>query len=115
VEASRREPEVEYWVGEAYRAMGKPDEARTHWRKSAGSQPGAHDYYRACSLRALGQTEQANTIFRDLTTRAGQVGHYNAALGYLGLNDTAKARDELTKALKERPDDAGARFALQRL
>ena len=77
VELSGRESEIEYWIGEAYRALGKPDEARTHWLKSAGYQPGVHDYYRACSLRALGQTEQANTIFGDLTARGDK-----ALIGY---------------------------------
>ena len=38
--------------------------------------------------------------------------HYAAALGYLGLHDTEKARRELKAVLEASPDHPGARFSL---
>jgi Tfp pilus assembly protein PilF len=42
-------------------------------------------------------------------------GHYFVGLGYLGLNEKAKAKAELTKALELRPDHVGARAALAQM
>jgi Tfp pilus assembly protein PilF len=41
--------------------------------------------------------------------------HYLAGLGYLGLNDAAKAKAELTEAVQANPDLLGARTALATL
>jgi Tfp pilus assembly protein PilF len=41
--------------------------------------------------------------------------HYISGLGYLGLNDQAKAKAELTEAVQLDPDLLGARTALASL
>jgi tetratricopeptide (TPR) repeat protein len=152
VDLADREPELEYWIGSTYYELGDAEQAKKHWRKSAGSEssvrkrqnlPGIRpreiqNYYQALSLRELGETEQAATVLRELVASASRAvesntvrlspdasvaalrdhrstlaaAHYAAGLGYLGLNEREKARDELTKALKERPDHAGAKAAL---
>jgi Tfp pilus assembly protein PilF len=38
--------------------------------------------------------------------------HYTTGLGYLGLNDVAKAKSELQQSLELSPDLLGARTAL---
>ena len=151
VDVGNRAPEVDYWTGNIYQAMGDAKQASQYWRKSADFEPGAprpkrhavegitqrdiQSYYQALSLRKLGQTEKADAILKDLvatanlalqhksganpsvsnvrTGRAKQAeAHYAAGLGYLGLNDTQKAKAELSKALEASPDHAGARSAL---
>jgi Tfp pilus assembly protein PilF len=41
--------------------------------------------------------------------------HYNIGLGYMGLGDKAKAREEFTAALKILPDYLSARIALDQI
>jgi len=56
----------------------------------------------------------ASAAWRQMrATRAAA--RYAAGLGYLGLHDDMRARDELSQALQERPDHLGARTALARL
>jgi tetratricopeptide (TPR) repeat protein len=152
VDLADREPELEYWIGNTYHVLGESEQAKKHWRESAGSALGARKrrkpagiapreiqaYYRALSLRELGETEQAGVILRELVASANRfleesgakpnpnasvadlrsrrstlaAAHYAAGLAYLGLNEIGKAKDELTKALKERPDHVGAKAAL---
>jgi tetratricopeptide (TPR) repeat protein len=100
---------------------------------------GAQSYYQALCLQKLGQDGKAKEIFESLiksgqqTSQDSQAGaisapgtgrrqqsprirvataHYLAGLGYLGLGDKERAKDELTKALETSPDLLGARTAL---
>jgi tetratricopeptide (TPR) repeat protein len=95
--------------------------------------------FKALALRKLGKVEEAEAIFRGLAessrsrTTASQIdpsapatsqmaqrdrlaqSHFSAGLGYLGLGDKDKARNELTECLKISPDHLGAKTALESL
>jgi len=103
--------------------------------------PASSAYYQALALRKLGQSERAQGLFRQLLeTGKSQIvneqasvadlkatylssrtrarlgdGHYLCALGYLGLHETEKARDELTEALRISPDYLMAKVTLESL
>ncbi len=155
IDVEARAPELDYWIGEAYEALGDEQEAKTYWRKSAGSElpepPRRHkaesvstrdiqSYYRALSLRKLGDPQKANEILHGLVAVANQAlrqepatgtngsvdsvrtrrstlatAHYAAGLGYLGLNEAQKAEEEFSKALEASPDHVGARSAARRI
>ena len=94
-------------------------------------------YYQALSLRKLGQADKAEETFKGLV-ESGQralerkterdfsseleerqyrqsqltLAHYIAGLGYLGLGEDEKARQELAQALQANPDHLGAKTAL---
>ena len=100
-------------------------------------------YYQALCLSKLGQTERAKAVFQSLvelgqraldqpstptgpsattsrrqplSSRAQQaMAHYFAGVGYLGLRDKAKAKQELTLALEAKPDHLDARAILAEL
>jgi tetratricopeptide (TPR) repeat protein len=102
---------------------------------------GVQRYYQALALRQLGKTDQADTILRELVSSgasalnqpAADVGpgrgrggaqtpgarnasaHYLAGLGYSGLGQKDKAREEFTAALATAPDLLGAKLALAQL
>jgi len=103
---------------------------------------GAQSYHQALCLQKLGQDGKAKAIFESLvksgqqalqesspgaasTTGSGRrqqpprarlaAAHYLVGLGYLGLNDKEKAKEELTQALETSPDLLGARTALAAL
>jgi hypothetical protein len=81
---------------------------------------GAQRYYQALALQKLGQTEKARTLFADLVESSkasvqqpvagGWRGssprarlahaHYLTGLGYLGLDDRAQAKAELSQAVE---------------
>ncbi len=148
--SSSRNPEVAYWIGAAYEALGDPPKARGFWRESSANLPqtGSDDvlpptdgsvllYYKALSLRKLGQKEKAEVLFQSLV-RSGEkalqqnptvdffakfgeqqsqrsrlaMAHYLAGLGYLGLNDKEKTKQELNLSLQASPDHLGAKTAL---
>ena len=94
-------------------------------------------YYQALALRKLGDRDKAAGLFERLVksgenalTRQEKVdvfakfgdqqsqrarlaqAHYIAGLGYAGLGETAKARDQFSRALSESPDHLGAKTAL---
>jgi len=102
-----------------------------------GGQEGAQAYYQALALQKLGQADQAHALFAGLvesgrasleqpkaagwggrggraqSTRARTANaHYLTGLGYLGLNDHAQAKAELSQAVEMSPDLVGARVAL---
>ena len=102
-----------------------------------GSGPSAESYWQALSLRRLGDEQKATELFQEMvktgtdrlkeatdTPSAGPSGrqqsqrsrmagaHYLAGLGYLGLGDKDKAKEELTLALQSSPDHLGAKTAL---
>jgi tetratricopeptide (TPR) repeat protein len=101
---------------------------------------GAQSYYQGLALQKLGQNDQAKTLFDGLVEsgksalsnpvpgpgfgRGGRVqpprvrmanAHYLTGLGYLGLNDKAQAKSELSQAVELSPDLVGARTALASL
>ncbi len=96
-------------------------------------------YYQARSFEKLGETDRAKALFQqlqdtgasqitnasatasaasdgfvpsDLRSRLGDA-YYLAALGYLGLNNIDKARQELTEALRMSPDHLMAKAAIE--
>jgi tetratricopeptide (TPR) repeat protein len=98
---------------------------------------GAQSYYQALCLMKLGQADKAKSMFQELvnsgqrateqqtsglavagrgrpqSSRARQaMAHYTTGLGYLGLNEVAKAKAELQQSLELSPDLLGARTAL---
>jgi len=137
--ADGRSAEIDYWTGVAYEGSGDRAKAAESWKQaSAPASPGgAQSYYQALCLEKLGQTDQAQTLFRNLVDsgqrllrqpeagggRGGSTprqsprarlanGHYLAGLGYLGLHDLEKARAELSQALQASPDLVSAKSAL---
>jgi tetratricopeptide (TPR) repeat protein len=156
-DADARSPEVKFWMGRAYEALGEGEQAKRCWQESATSRAenlqsrhradrflspqAAQIYYRALSLRKLGQTDKVTALLRGLIEAAGRelqrtpteldlsasyakirlqrarlaTAHYVAGLGYLGLEDKQKARQEVAAALKASPDHVGARWMLAEL
>jgi tetratricopeptide (TPR) repeat protein len=137
--AGMRDAEVAYWTGVAYGGLGDHQKAAEAWQRAAGSPQagtgrrrrhmmsgnGAQPYYQGLALQKLGQADEAKTLFAGLVA-SGQAAlhelpaprtrladaHYLTGLGYLGLDDRAQARAELTQAVEISPDLAGARVAL---
>jgi tetratricopeptide (TPR) repeat protein len=98
-------------------------------------------YYRALCLSKLGQTEQAKAVFRNLVEVGRRVlepstaaparaatrrqplssrdqqaqAHYILGVGYLGLGDDGKAKQELALALEAMPDHLDAKAILAEL
>ena len=120
-------------------------DTETARRQGAGSgllASGPQAYYRALSFEKLGLGEKARAVFESLV-KAGQqalqepqqgaaapagvgrrqqsprirlaAAHFVTGLGYLGLNEREKAKQELTMALQTNPDHLGARTALAAL
>jgi tetratricopeptide (TPR) repeat protein len=151
VEVEARAPEIDYWTGMAYAALGNQAQAKACWQKSAAGKPqparpdsgglrplDIQSYYRALSLRQLGQTDRAAALLKSLVDSAKHdlqqgpaklnvnaspdtlqvqrttlaTAHYAAGLGYLGLKDAPSAKKEFTAALEASPDHVGARSAL---
>jgi|SRR5271157_665443 len=125
--------EATYWTGAAYEALGDHANALEAWNKGAGAGGrGAQVYYQALCLQKVGQGDKAKALFEGLvegrpagspqperggarqpSARARQAAtHYTAALGHLGLNDRAKAKDDLRQAVELSPDLLGARKML---
>jgi tetratricopeptide (TPR) repeat protein len=92
-----REPETDYWIGQAYHALGNAEQAKQYWQKSAAvavQTPARHEdpghigprtiqaCFQALSLRQLGQSGQADASFKALLERANrtiqqQPAHYD--------------------------------------
>ncbi len=83
---SGRHPEVTYWIGTAYQALGDQEKARQLWKESSSaelqrtrrggrdliSNSSAQLYYQALSLRELGQNSKAEDIFKNLVSSGNQ-------------------------------------------
>jgi len=111
---------------------------------SAGRPRGGRNvqrYYQALSLRKLGKNEDVEEIFQELVKSGNEAlqrsssqidffakfgeqqsqrsrlanAHYTAGLGYLGLNEKDKAREEFNQALEAGPDHLGAKTMLAQL
>jgi tetratricopeptide (TPR) repeat protein len=98
-------------------------------------------YYQALSLQKLGKKENVEEIFQDLVESGNEAlqrtssnidffakfgeqqsqrsrlanAHYMAGLGYLGLNEKDKARQEFNQALEASPDHLGAKTMLNQI
>ena len=139
----RRNAEVNYWIATAYEALGDKGQAEKFWNESSSAERsrGTQRYYQALSLQRLGRKENVVEIFQDLVKSANESlertssqidffakfgeqqsqrsrladAHYMAGLGYLGLNEKDKARQEFNQALEAGPDHLGARTMLAQL
>jgi tetratricopeptide (TPR) repeat protein len=102
---------------------------------------GEQSYYQALAKKKLGNKEGTDAVFNELVTAStkalnqpenagadvsqpfgdGQsrinatMAHYNAGLGYSGLGNKVKAKEEFDAALKLQPDYLNARVALDQL
>jgi tetratricopeptide (TPR) repeat protein len=104
---------------------------------------GEQRYYQALAKQKLGNKEGNEAVFHELVDsgtaalkqredpspadmpsfRSGRqsvrsntaMAHYNMGLGYMGLSDKTKAREEFTAALKILPDYLSARIALDQI
>jgi tetratricopeptide (TPR) repeat protein len=121
-------------------AAAGPPEARRGRRRGLSDQA-VQSYYKALALQKLGRAGEAAAIFKDLVEAGRQalhdapsqvdrsasmtdqqwqrsrlaLAHELAGLGYLGLGEQAKAREELKLALQASPDHLGAKTALESL
>jgi len=132
--AGDREKAEQYWKkGAAARASGGMFRPPDYDPLSQSP----HSYYRALCLQKLGKAGEAEKIYRNLVSsgqealqeRASTAGstpqgaprtrlataHFVTGLGYLGLDDTAEAKRELTEALRLRPDLVGAKSILDEM
>jgi tetratricopeptide (TPR) repeat protein len=100
---------------------------------------GAADYYRGLAMARLGKQQQARQVFQRMIDSAAPslqqtpidffasfgeqqsrrlrraAAHYQSGLGYLGLDDSEKARQQFREALQASPDHIWARAALEEL
>jgi tetratricopeptide (TPR) repeat protein len=129
------EAEAAYWIGRVHEATGNQEQARQFWMKAAAAEGrrfplnGVQLYHKALALQKLGQSDKAKEIFQGLVKSAGEEwqpseqrsrarlgqAHFVAGLGYLGLGDKEKARQELARALEINPAHAGAKATLASL
>jgi tetratricopeptide (TPR) repeat protein len=131
-----RNREIAYWMGMAQEGAGNREEAKTQWEKAAAapafdgrarrrregsglSPMAAQTYYQAMALGKLGRKDEAEKLLRGMVDaargRSEATAHYVAALGWMGLGETGKAKQELQAAVKVSPDHAAARFSLAAL
>ena len=138
--ANARGSELAYFAGVAYEGAGDNQKAAESWKRAvATSGAGVQAYYRGLAFQKLGQAERAQALFQGLVQsgqnaleqpapsaggRGGRAvsprartanAHYLAGLGYLGLNNQAQAKAELSQAVQISPDLLGARTALASL
>jgi len=109
-------------------------------RRSRGGR-NTQQYYQALSLAKLGKKEDVKEMFQDLVESGKEAlgrtssqidffakfgeqqsqrsrlanAHYMAGLGYLGLNEKDKARQEFNQALEASPDHLGAKTMLAQI
>ncbi len=124
----KRNPQINYYVGLAYEALGKKKEAKSYFSLSAGEETEASDfisYYKGLSLQKLGNREKATACFNAMIAEgenrikkgadvdffakfgereAANVQQSNAyllkGLGYKGLGNETSAAENLKKAIE---------------
>ncbi len=124
----KRNPQINYYVGLAYEALGKKKEAKSYFSLSAGEETEASDfisYYKGLSLQKLGNKEKATACFNAMVAEgenrikkgadvdffakfgereAANVQQSNAyllkGLGYKGLGNETSAAENLKKAIE---------------
>lgn len=136
-----REPQIDYFIGTAHKALGNMEKAVEFFRKSAeklheGSEIG---YYQGLALGKVGRHEEAQKMFEalinagkekleaapemDFFAKFGERqsalirqanAHYLIGLGYLGKGKKAEARAEFKKALELNINHSAARRQLER-
>ena len=121
-------------------AAGAPDGGQDRMGRNPLLQ-GEQRYYQALAKKKLGNKEGTDAVFNELVTASTKalnqpenvgadvsqpsgsghsrtnaaMAHYNAGLGYSGLGDKVKAREEFNAALKLQPDYLSAKVALDQL
>jgi len=123
-----REAQVDYYVGLAYEALGNRSNANASFKKSAESTSrtaNVMNYYKGLSYAKLGNIEQSKKIFESLISEADRQLQQAAAsevgvifggredandrtsrlytmrgLGYKGLGELQKAKDDLNRAVE---------------
>ena len=130
-----------YITGSIYQKMGEADKATDYYTRASqvvAERRADHEctYYRAVSLKALGQEEAGNALLKDLLNNMNQSAsafftqfeggnrnqdkqmantHYYTGLAYMGLNETTKAVAEFTKALELNPGHVWSQVCLKAL
>jgi tetratricopeptide (TPR) repeat protein len=115
-------------------------ESSSSSRRSRGGR-NTQQYYQALSLAKLGRNEDVKGMFQDLVESGKEAlertssqidffakfgeqqsqrsrlanAHYMAGLGYLGLNEKDKARQEFNQALEASPDHLGTKTMLAQI
>jgi tetratricopeptide (TPR) repeat protein len=140
----RLAPQVAYYIGTAYEALGDSKKAGDFYQKSA-DQKGASGrpetrFYQGLSYGKLGQKKEANKIFDELINSAKEKlsqkaeidffakfgeqqtedarkadAHYALGLGYLGKGQRNKARDEFEQAVNLNVSHLWAKAQLDKL
>jgi len=122
-----RAPQVNYYIGTAYEALGNREQAQDYYEKSAEAtlRSGTEiAYYQALALKKIGRESEAEELFNglidtgrkslesaspDYFAKFGEKrteearlaeAHYLLGLGYLGQGDQEQARAEFGKALE---------------
>ncbi len=125
--AGARDPQINYFTALAYEALGEKGKAKTYFEKSVGqnlSRTGMISYYQGLSWQKLGNRQKSNEIFRKLVDEGTQMLESNAepdffakfgerstgnarlsnarllvGLGYKGLGETGKAKENLKQSV----------------
>ena len=124
--------------------LGEPDRAKEFYKKAVEAKPadGVSEaaYYRGAALKGLGRDEEAEEVFKslisagetelgagcgmDFSAESGEKesrdariaqARYVRGLGYLGLGDLGKAREDLEEAVSLDPNHVWARVGLDAL
>ncbi len=126
--ADARDPQINYFIGLAYEALGKKSDAKSYFAKSAAQNvkdAGINSYYQGMSHLKLGNKEKANSIFNalieegtlkltnntevDFFAKFGEKEAENVrlsnanlliGLGNKGLGNRSKASESLKKAVE---------------
>ncbi|MEM2059015.1 MAG: tetratricopeptide repeat protein, partial [Thermoproteota archaeon] len=133
------DPQVYYYMGTAYEALDKENDAKICYEKSVSAKVELSElsYYQGLSLMKLGRREEADKIFDDLISFAKEriekgVGmdffekfgekefmqaqmayyHYLLGLGYMGKGKLQEAKDNFEVALKLNPYHVWAKVYL---
>ncbi|MBW8041881.1 MAG: DUF5107 domain-containing protein [Planctomycetes bacterium] len=125
----KRAPQIAYYIGTAYEALGKVQKAQEYYKKSANqkgtSRWSGTRFYQGLALKKLGQKDAADKIFDELVKKGkdkltqeaeidffakfGEVqtpeaqqasAHYTLGLGYLGKGMLEKARAEFEETVR---------------
>jgi len=125
--AGARDPQINYSIALAYEALGEKEKAKSYFEKSVGqnlSRTGMISYYQGLSWQKLGNRQKSNEIFRKLVDEGTQMLGSNAepdffakfgerstgnarlsnarllvGLGYKGLGETGKAKENLKQSV----------------
>ncbi len=125
--AGARDPQINYFTGLAYDMLGEKEKAKSYFEKSVGqdlSRTGMISYYQGLSWQKLGNRQKSDEIFRKLVDEGTQMLESSAepdsfakfgerstgnarfsnarlliGLGYKGLGETGKAKENLEQAV----------------